>query len=76
LSVTVLLSRSYHKINFHENLVPGEFENRTRLWRGKGEGAEAGPGPPNREEKVQLESSRDGGNIIEDMMQGGQQPTE
>ncbi len=30
------------------------------LQRGKGEGAEAGPGPPNREEKDHLESSRDG----------------
>jgi hypothetical protein len=35
-----------------------------------------GPGPPNREERDQLESSRDGGNIIKDMMQEGQQPTE
>jgi hypothetical protein len=50
----------------------------TSLGRGKGEGVEAGPGLPNREEKDQLESSRDGGNImrgkeepIRDVMQEG-----
>jgi hypothetical protein len=53
------------------------------LQGGKGEGTEVGAGPPSRERKDQLESSRDRGNImrekeepIRDVMQEGQRPTE
>jgi hypothetical protein len=58
----------------------------TGLQRGKRvveEGAEAGPGPPSRGEKDQLESTKDGGNLmrnkeeaIREVMREGQRPTE
>jgi hypothetical protein len=53
-----------------------------RMGEGEGE-AKAGPGPPNGERKDQLESSRDGENImrdkeglIRDVMREDQRPTD